>query len=68
LWDDRDERAGVKFNDADLIGAPYQVVIGDKSLAQGVVELKERKSGQVTRHAPEKLTEHLHGLLRAATV
>lgn len=68
LWDDRDERAGVKFNDADLIGAPYQVVIGDKSLAQGVVELKERKSGQVTRHAPEKLTEHLHGLLRVATV
>jgi prolyl-tRNA synthetase len=65
LWDDRDERAGVKFNDADLIGAPYQVVIGDKSLAQGMVELKERKTGQVTRHAPEKLPEHLTNLLRA---
>jgi prolyl-tRNA synthetase len=67
LWDDRDERAGVKFNDADLIGVPYQLVIGEKSLAQGVIELKERKSGQMTRHAPEKLTEHLHGLLKAAT-
>ena len=30
LWDDRDERAGVKFNDADLIGAPFQVIVGDK--------------------------------------
>jgi prolyl-tRNA synthetase len=66
LWDDRDERAGVKFNDADLIGAPYQVVIGDKSLGQGVVELKERKTGQVTRHAPEALAKQLQALLQAA--
>jgi prolyl-tRNA synthetase len=66
LWDDRDERAGVKFNDADLIGAPYQVVIGEKGLAQGTIELKERKTGQVTRHAPEKLPEHLRRLLIAA--
>jgi prolyl-tRNA synthetase len=65
LWDDRDERAGVKFNDADLIGAPFQVVIGEKSLAQGVVELKERKTGQVTRHAPQKLSQHLQDLIRA---
>ncbi len=41
LWDDRDERAGVKFNDADLIGAPYQIIVG-KGLANNVVELKER--------------------------
>ena len=52
LWDDRDERAGVKFNDADLIGVPYQLIIGDKGLAQGAVELKERKTGAVTRLAP----------------
>ncbi len=52
LWDDRDERAGVKFNDADLIGAPYQAVIGDKGLAQGTVELKERKTGAVKRLLP----------------
>ncbi len=52
LWDDRDERAGVKFNDADLIGAPYQAVIGDKGLAQGTVELKERKTGVVNRVPP----------------
>lgn len=40
--DDRDERAGVKFNDADLIGWPYQVVVGKKGIAEGVVELKIR--------------------------
>ncbi|MCL2632196.1 MAG: proline--tRNA ligase [Coriobacteriia bacterium] len=40
--DDRDERAGVKFADADLIGWPYQIVVGARSLAEGYVELKQR--------------------------
>lgn len=52
LWDDRDERAGVKFNDADLIGAPYQVVVGDKGLAEGTVEVKTRKTGEKIKLAP----------------
>ena len=52
LVDDRDERPGVKFNDADLIGCPYQVVIGDKNLSQGLMELKERRAGTVTKLAP----------------
>lgn len=43
--DDRDERAGVKFADADLIGWPYQVIVGKKGLAGGVVELKNRANG-----------------------
>jgi len=64
LWDDRDERAGVKFNDADLIGAPYQVVIGDKGMAQGVVELKERKTGEVKRLPPGELPERAKTFLR----
>jgi prolyl-tRNA synthetase len=42
LIDDRDERPGVKFNDADLIGIPYRITIGEKNLKQGIVELKER--------------------------
>jgi prolyl-tRNA synthetase len=42
LYDDRPERAGVKFNDADLIGLPIRVTIGDKSLKEGKVELKAR--------------------------
>ncbi len=42
LWDDRDERPGVKFKDADLIGIPLRVTIGGKSLAAGNIELKPR--------------------------
>ncbi|HEY8087734.1 MAG TPA: proline--tRNA ligase [Polyangiaceae bacterium] len=42
LWDDRDERPGVKFKDADLIGIPLRVTIGAKALAAGNVELKPR--------------------------
>ncbi|TLY15937.1 MAG: proline--tRNA ligase, partial [Nitrospirae bacterium] len=63
LWDDRDERAGVKFNDADLIGAPYQLIIGDKGLAQGTVEFKLRKDGTVTRLAPDQVLKHAQTLL-----
>ena len=44
--DDRNERPGVKFNDADLIGWPYQVIIGKRGLDAGVVELKDRHSGE----------------------
>ncbi len=43
LWDDRDERPGVKFKDADLLGMPLRVTIGAKSLANGMIELKARK-------------------------
>jgi prolyl-tRNA synthetase len=43
LLDDRDERAGVKFKDADLIGIPYRITIGKKA-ADGVVELFDRRS------------------------
>jgi prolyl-tRNA synthetase len=45
LLDDRDERAGVKFKDADLIGIPYRVTIG-KKVADGVVELYDRQAKQ----------------------
>ena len=42
LFDDRDERAGVKFNDADLIGCPIRVTVGEKNLKEGKIELKKR--------------------------
>ncbi|MBI2346674.1 MAG: proline--tRNA ligase [Deltaproteobacteria bacterium] len=45
LYDDRDERAGVKFADAELIGLPYQLVIGAKGIGQQKVELKKRHGG-----------------------
>jgi len=44
LMDDRDERAGVKFKDADLIGIPTQIIIGEKNLREGLVEIKDRKT------------------------
>jgi prolyl-tRNA synthetase len=62
LWDDRDDRAGVKFNDADLLGAPFQIVIGDKGLADGVVEVKVRRSGEKSRVAPSDIVAHLRTL------
>jgi prolyl-tRNA synthetase len=46
LFDDRDERPGVKFKDADLIGAPVRLVVGAKALAEGSVELSHRKDRQ----------------------
>lgn len=46
LVDDRDERAGIKFKDADLTGIPYRITIGEKNLANGNVELKARKDGK----------------------
>ncbi len=45
LWDDRDLRPGFKFKDADLIGFPIQIIIGKNSVKKGVIELKDRKSG-----------------------
>jgi len=44
LLDDRDERAGIKFKDADLIGVPYRITVGEKNLQNGNVEFKDRKS------------------------
>jgi prolyl-tRNA synthetase len=46
LYDDRDQSPGVKFADADLIGMPTQLVLGAKGLARGVVERKDRRSGE----------------------
>ena len=46
LYDDRDERPGAKFATMDLVGAPRQVIVGPKSLAEGKVELKTRRGGE----------------------
>jgi prolyl-tRNA synthetase len=46
LLDDRDERAGVKFADADLIGYPVQVTVGKRGIANGTVDLKLRATGE----------------------
>ena len=47
LLDDRDERAGIKLKDADLIGIPLQIIIGEKKNGEGSLELKTRKTGKI---------------------
>ncbi len=49
LMDDREERAGVKFKDADLIGIPTQIVIGEKTLKEGLVEIKDRRTKETVK-------------------
>lgn len=58
VLDDRDERAGVKFKDADLIGFPYRVTVG-KTITEGLVEYKTRETGEIEKVTPETATEHL---------
>ncbi|MBF0538109.1 MAG: proline--tRNA ligase [Nitrospirae bacterium] len=57
LLDDRDERAGVKFKDADLLGIPRQIILGPKSLKEGLVEIKRRKTGQTEKHTIEQVLD-----------
>ena len=59
LFDDRDERAGVKFNDADLIGCPIRITVGEKNLKEGMVELKPRKEKENTLVRIENLVEEI---------
>jgi len=47
LYDDREARAGEKFNDSDLIGIPMRIVVSDKGLEKGEFEVKLRKDGKV---------------------
>jgi len=66
LFDDRDERAGVKFNDADLIGIPLRVTVGPKRLAEGKVEVKIRKTGEVKALSLDEAETFITGFIREA--
>jgi prolyl-tRNA synthetase len=59
LFDNRDERAGVKFNDADLIGCPLRITVGEKALQNGMVELKLRKDMNNQLISTDKIIQHL---------
>lgn len=61
LWDDREVSAGVKFSDADLIGCPLRVVISEKSLKQGGVEIKNRSEEKVKIVTVDELMKLLNG-------
>ena len=58
VFDDRDERAGVKFKDADLIGFPFRITVG-KTINEGLVEYKVRETGEQTTVTPDKAVEDI---------
>ncbi|MDR3270321.1 MAG: proline--tRNA ligase [Peptococcaceae bacterium] len=65
VLDDRDERPGVKFKDADLIGYPLRITVGAKSLAQGGAELRVRASGEVELTPLPELPSRVQTMLQA---
>ncbi len=66
LLDDRDERPGFKFKDHDLIGIPIRIVIGGKNLAEGKVEFKLRRGGDVVLMTPEQAVAETIALVQKA--
>jgi prolyl-tRNA synthetase len=65
LTDDRDESAGRKFNDADLIGIPWRMILGKRTAQEGNVEIKERRTAQVTVVPKDKAVERMSEILSA---
>lgn len=57
LYDDRDLRAGEKFADADLLGMPYQIIVSEKNIASGKLELKDRKTGETKMISEDELQD-----------
>lgn len=66
VMDDRDERPGVKFADNDLMGFPYQIVLGRRGLERGVVELKDRATGEREDVAVGEVVARVVALVEAA--
>ncbi|MCI1273731.1 MAG: proline--tRNA ligase [Clostridiaceae bacterium] len=65
VLDDRDERAGVKFKDADLIGFPFRITAG-KTISEGLVEYKVRETGVQEKVTPEVAVQHVIDAVKAA--
>jgi prolyl-tRNA synthetase len=63
VLDDRDERPGVKFKDAELTGIPFRLTVGSRDLADGLIEITSRASGEKERVAVAAAVDHLRTLL-----
>jgi prolyl-tRNA synthetase len=63
VLDDRDERAGVKFKDADLIGFPYRITVG-KTISEGLVEFKARSGGEIEKISPEAAVSKIVDIIK----
>jgi len=68
ILDDREKSAGIKFKDADLIGFPIQIIIGNKSLDQGKIEVTERATGTKKLVDKKKIVEYIQSLVNGATL
>ena len=66
LLDDRDERPGVKFKDAELIGSPFRISVGSRDLADGLVEVVSRRTGERERVAVDQAVKQVQALLAEA--
>jgi prolyl-tRNA synthetase len=64
LFDDRDERPGFKFKDADLLGCPVRVTVGNRAVKQGTVEVRRRRGGEEQAVAPAAVPDAVRSLLR----
>ena len=64
LIDDRDERAGVKFKDADLIGIPLHIIIGEKNLKEGLIEIKDRRTKEALKVKIEGAIENIRDKIK----
>jgi prolyl-tRNA synthetase len=66
LIDDRDERPGVKFKDAELIGIPVRISVGSRDLADGIVEVVNRSTGEKERVPIDEAVRHVQAMLAKA--
>jgi prolyl-tRNA synthetase len=65
LLDDRDERPGIKFKDADLCGIPLRVTFGEKNFAAGFAEVRDRKTGETDRVEISRIVETVAAAVEA---
>ncbi len=68
ILDDRDARPGFKFKDAELIGFPIRVTVGKRGLAEGIVELQLRRTGETKKIAPDQVTATVKQVVAARIV
>ena len=66
ILDDRDERPGIKFKDADLMGIPYKITFGNRLAKDGVIEMKSRRTGESVEIPAAEMKEKVYELLQAA--
>ncbi len=66
LWDDRDLSAGVKFNDADLVGIPFKVIVGDTFLKEDRIEIKTRREAKIEKVGKNMISQRMRELIQDA--